>query len=145
MEARGLSNASDANKGINQMWPNAAPASQSQQPEHPDKDDEEFDMQEYIQQFCDKETVAFFKKADRIPPLSEWQCAWDLINAAPELTDYHSTPDKLKSNSKRVQLHFYHTNLQALEKSYERNLTSAGMQLLNANMDHLQTNLRSCL
>ena len=94
LEEKGQTKAPNANNGINQMWPDAS--SQSQQPEHPDKDDEEFDMQEYIQQFCDKETVAFFKKADRTPPLSEWQCAWDLINAAPEFTDYHRTPGKLE-------------------------------------------------
>ena len=89
MEERGLSKASDANKGISQMWSKAS--SQSQQPEHPDEDDEEFDMQGYIQQSCDQETVAFFKVITR-HLLSEWQCAWDLLHAAPEFTDYRITP-----------------------------------------------------
>ena len=96
------------------MWPEHA--AQTDQTEQPDEDDEVISMQQYIQNFSDKESVTFFKKANHTPPFSEWICAWDLIKAAPEFTDYHRTPDKLKSHGKRVKLHFYHTNLEFLEK-----------------------------
>ena len=45
-----------------------------------------------------------------------------MIKAAPEFTDYHRTPDKLKSHGKRVKLHFYHTNLEFLEKKLRTEL-----------------------
>lgn len=119
LHEKGQTKVSEANKGIANMWPKAS----SPRDDEDDKDEEEgFDMQEYIQLFCDKETMPFFKKADRTPPFSEWKSANDLLAAAPEFTDYHRPPDKLKSNGKRVQLHFYFGNLQVLEKALRKKL-----------------------
>ena len=82
----------EANNGINQMWPK----SRASQDDTPADGEEEDDMQEYIQLFCDKETMPFFKKTDRTPPFSEWKCANELLVAAPEFTAYHRPADKLK-------------------------------------------------
>ena len=105
------------------MWPTTQASTDDAGDDTPiDEEDEGFDMKEYIQLFCDKETVPFFKQADRTPPFSEWKSAHDLLAAAPEFTDYHRPPDKLYSNGKRVKLHFYFPDLEFVEKQLRKKL-----------------------
>ena len=82
----------------------------------------DFCMSQCGKLFCDKETVPFFKKADRTPPFSEWNSAWDVIHAAPEFTNYHRPSEKLRSNGKPVQLHFYFPDLEFVEKQLRKKL-----------------------
>ena len=56
LDNKGQSKASDANNGISQMWPKSRSSEQDEAEEDGDYDD----MQEYIDLFCDKETMPFF-------------------------------------------------------------------------------------
>ena len=102
----------DANNGINQMWPDnlcgstTTASAKGEESDSGDDDGEEdsFNMEEYIQQFCDKETTGFFRKADHIPPFSEWQHENALLHAAPDFKDFQRPAKQLYANSKRVQL-----------------------------------------
>ena len=64
--------------GIAQMWEDPKCNSVA------DPDDDDFDMADLIDQFCDKETMGFFRQADRTPPFEEWQHASELLHAAPD-------------------------------------------------------------
>ena len=103
--------APDANNGISHMWPKSSSSEQDEAEE-----DDYDEMQEYINLFCDKETMPFFKKSDHTPPFSEWNDANDLLEAAPDFKKYERPPNKLKSHGKRVQMHFCHRNLESFEK-----------------------------
>ena len=66
---------SDANNGISKMWPDNLCGSAEKREENDSGDDngeeeeDSFNMEEYIRQFCDKEITGFFRKADLFPPL----------------------------------------------------------------------------
>ena len=77
LDKKGESKGPDANNGIGQMWPKT---SSGQDETDKEEEDDYDDMQEYIDLFCDKETMSFFRKADHTPPFSEWKmqenCYW---------------------------------------------------------------------
>ena len=108
VEERGTSNASEANNGISQMWDMDAS-------HEPQSDDEDVDMEEHFAQFRDKETMAFFRKADATPPFSEWQHAQVLLDAAPEFDSFQKPPKELRAHGRRVKLYFWDANLSLLE------------------------------
>ena len=101
VENRGGSCKPEANNGISQMWESV--------------EDDKFDMKKFCEQFCDKETMGFFRKADATPPFSEWQHAQVLLDAAPEFEDFKKPPKELHFHGKRVKSYFWHANLPLLE------------------------------
>ena len=107
LKEKGICRDSEANNGIAQMW---------KDPGHSDGADSDHDddtLKDLVEQYCDKETMAFFRKPDKTPPFAEWQHASELIHAAPDFEDFKRTPEELRSHGdgKRVKAYFWHAKL----------------------------------
>ena len=81
----------EANNGINQMWSKSQASSQQDgvpaDDDTPgDEEEEGIDMQEYIQLFCDKVAMPFFKKQTVHHPSPNGSVQNELLAAAPEFT-----------------------------------------------------------
>ena len=107
LEEKGICKESAANHGIALMWDKCNDAV--------DRDDDDFDMAELIDQFCDKETMCFFRKADATPPFAEWRHASELLDAAPDFEQFHEPPENRWSHGTKPKLYFWHADLLILE------------------------------
>lgn len=117
LEDKGIDRQSEANNGISQMW-----QSPKQSDEASPQDDDQFDMKTFCEQFCDKETLGFFRKADATPAFREWPHAQVLLDAAPEFEDFKKPPKELKTHGKRVKSYFWHANMTLIEPLLRKKL-----------------------
>ena len=91
-----------------------------------ERDEEDTDMEEYFEQFCDKETMAFLRKAYATPPFSESQHVQVLRDAAPSFESVRESPQELKTHGKRMKLYSWHANLPLIEPQLQKKGARAG-------------------
>ena len=78
-------------------------------------------MADFVEQFCVKEPMGFFRRADKTPPVAEWQHASELFDAAPDC-EFSMSPRELWPGGKRKKLYFRHANLLMLEPHLRKKL-----------------------